>query len=590
MKRLALLLFVAASCIVRGQDVTPPAPANGNLVRNGNFTSTIVRENLWDGVDAQNHLSGDRASAYATSESGRIASIPMPVSPQCADMNGDRLLDVITCDPSGIVRCYFNSGTASAPVFTHAEIVPIFPPRVAKDEAWDRNYWTWPHSSPKISVYDWNRRGVQDLIIGNYGGDIVLLPNTGNATTPSYAQPTAYKTVRVPLGKRPWGNLFAPCVCDWNNDGKPDLLVGEGSYSANAIHLLLNQSASSTPKFSDEERYYLCYGDGREQLIPTLADYNGDGHADVLVGDRKGTVAVHLHPGTWKPGQELPLASFVDFGGKTTLGQAIAPHACDLNGDGLFDLLLGRADGRIVLATNTGTKTAPKFSNPVEIKGENLWSQDIRLPKGWTIDTGMGRGNLYAFTSVQEEASPGQGKVLRSGYYQSPNRVFRMLDLMIDGRDTTDFFRYWWDQWYPMTANWAAEVRETDAWVIRQELPPMDVGATYQLSFRMRASAIKGGTATVAFLAANENEPTKFTRVGRGSKVVKDESHEEVLEEVTFGSSATWKQVEKTFSVRFKDRQLKAEKTTLAIIEFKFQLAQYTGFCELADVLLIKKQ
>src|SRR5207244_1734575 len=114
-----------------------------------------------------------------------------------------------------------------------------------------------------------------------------------------------YGSVRVAVGSKPWGNLFAPCVVDWNKDGRPDLLIGEGSYSANAVFVLLNQSSASEPKFTDEHRHYLCYGDGREQLAPTVADINGDGEPDVLVGDRLGTVGIYLNPGKWKPGTEL---------------------------------------------------------------------------------------------------------------------------------------------------------------------------------------------------------------------------------------------------------------------------------------------
>ena len=93
-------------------------------------------------------------------------------------------------------------------------------------------------------LFDWNRRGAPDLIIGNYGGDILLVPNTGSAQAPSFPQPTNYDKVKVPTSvKRPWGNLFAPYAIDWNKDGKTDLLVGEGSYSANAVYVLLNQSS-----------------------------------------------------------------------------------------------------------------------------------------------------------------------------------------------------------------------------------------------------------------------------------------------------------------------------------------------------------
>jgi hypothetical protein len=585
---------ILAGCIVIAssafaQTPVPPAPAaNGNAVINGDFAKFTAQENLWDGVDAQNFLAGNSVGAYAVTESGKVGSLAMPLTVYFTDMNGDKRPDIVSCDPAGIVRVHFNSGTTSEPKFTTAEVVPIFPPQVAKDERWDRRgYWTWPHSIPKMTLFDWRRNGAPNLIFGNYTGDILMVDNTGGSSAPVFPQPGKYERVRVPVGSKPWGNLFAPCMVDWNKDGKPDLLIGEGSYSANSVYVLLNQSSGSEPKFTDDQRFYLCYGDGREQLVPTVVDYNGDGELDVLIGDRLGTVGVYLNPGKWKPGMELPLAQMISFGGTEKLGTGVAPHVCDYNGDGLFDLLIGKANGRIAVALNIGTKTEPKFGPAVDIMGENLWGKDIRIPASWTVDPGATRGNLYAYTSVQETAGPGGGKVLKSGYYPSPNKVIKMVPLIVDGVDSVDFFRYWWDQWYPMAANWSAGGRVTNSFVIRQNLTPLKVGSTYTLSFSLRGSGIRDGQATVAYLGANENKPTKFTSAGRGMKAVKDEAHEEIYETEKFSNTGTWKTVRKTVPVRFRDKSIKVlDVTTLAILEFRFELDQYTGFCEIADVQL----
>ena len=277
----------------------------------------------------------------------------------------------------------------------------------------------------------------------------------------------------------------------------------------------------------------------------------------------------------------------ISFDGTEKLGSAVAPHACDYNGDGLFDLLIGKANGRIAIALNIGTKTEPKFGPATDIPGVNLWSNDIRLPASWTVDAGSTRGNLYAYTSVQETAGPGGGKVLKSGYYPSPNKVIKMTPLIVDGADSVDFFRYWWDQWYPMTANWSAGGRVTNSFVIRQTLTPLKVGGNYTLSFSMKGAGIRDGQATVGYLGANENTPTKFTVAGRGMKAIKDEAHEEIYETEKFSNSPQWKTVKKSFPVKFRDKTIKSlDVTTLAIIEFKFELEQYSGFCEIADVQL----
>jgi hypothetical protein len=42
---------------------------------------------------------------------------------------------------------------------------------------------------------------------------------------------------------------LVPCVCDWNGDGKKDLLVGQ--FKTGAIRLYLNQGTDTEPVFGD---------------------------------------------------------------------------------------------------------------------------------------------------------------------------------------------------------------------------------------------------------------------------------------------------------------------------------------------------
>lgn len=571
------------------------SPAFGqNHVKNGDFTKFTGTDNVWDGVDGNQFLAGFRRETYAVTDSGRVGGLPMPVSVNFTDMNGDKLPDLVTADPAGVVRVHFNSGTPAEPKWTHAEVVPIFPPQIARDSAYDRSLWTAPHGVPKIAMFDWDRRGANDFIVGNYSGDILMIPNTGGSASPVYAQPTNYEKVRIPTSDRgrQWGNLFAPYPYDWNKDGKPDVLVGEGTYSANAVYVLLNKGSGSAPKFNEDDRSYLCYGDGREQLVPTVADYNDDGLPDVLVGDRKGQISVHLNKGDWKPGVELPFASFIKFGNSNTLNAGIAPYACDYNGDGLFDLLIGKTNGRIALAVNIGKKAEPKFAAPNELTGVDLIKEKVNSPDGWTLDPGNNRANLYAYIAVDpNEASPGGGKVLKAGYYPSPNKIIKMSTLGVDGKDTEDFFRYWYEVWYPINATWAGWVRPSDQFVLRQELGDLPVNTTYTFSFKVRGKMIQEGVATVAILGAAENIAKKFQKNERGAvKALKDETNEQILQSEKFTSSDAWKTVEKTFTLNFKERALKQlTASTLAVVEFKFTLPQYQGHCDIADVQLVGK-
>ncbi|MEI8341221.1 MAG: hypothetical protein WCH43_06750 [Verrucomicrobiota bacterium] len=48
----------------------------------------------------------------------------------------------------------------------------------------------------------------------------------------------------------------------------------------------------------------------------------------------------------------------------------------DINGDGVFDLITGKTNGRIAVALNKGTKEQPKFDTPAELKGVNAITEN----------------------------------------------------------------------------------------------------------------------------------------------------------------------------------------------------------------------
>ncbi len=433
--RLRLLLIAALLGATGG--LVPPASGQGvggapNLFGNNpGFEESVPTENDWDGVDGDGFLRVRPFNADVVSESGfRRTALPPAVG--WGDLNGDGKPDLLVADGNGYFYYYENRGaTPQEPKFTSAEVLPIFlstnPRRNASGTGWDARFAV-ARAAPRFALADWRRTGLLDLLVGNFQGELFFLPNTGSARAPVFRQPRPVESARLKLGARDLLplNLLAPAAADWSGRGRLDLLLGEGTYSANAVRLLENVGGGGgTPQFREERMAYLVYGDGRELLSPAVLDFDGDGRPDVLVADRTGRVTAHLQPpGGAKPGDDLPAGTPVTFGGSDRLPGCVTLCAADFNADGLVDLLFGLPNGRVAVSLNSGARGQPKFGPWQELRGEKRFP-GYRVPpykrgeSEWKTDTALPLGNALGFIAVVGAADdPGQPAAGRRALFE----------------------------------------------------------------------------------------------------------------------------------------------------------------------------
>ncbi len=390
-----------------------------------NGEDTEFYGNYWDGVDDQNNLRvAGRRGMYVLDDGGRMSTQAFPCSPNFVDINNDGLKDLIIGDPAGFVWLFLNSGAPGKPKFEHGGFLPTF-----------------VGNGAKVHVADWDENGTLDIIVGTFYGDMAVLKNRGNPQRPEFTTGMGIPRYVFPRAKQPkfaidhieaggkvlvLGNYLSPWLADWNNDGKFDLLWGEGTYSANSIRMLINTGTRGRPSFTKERMFYLAFGEGYEHLTPCMVDYNGDKIPDFIVGTRTGHFRMHkgspeqasatLAVATLRglqPPAALEFDKFLKIEGKNTFGKMSIAYPCDWNDDGLFDLLLGTVDGRIGLAINTGTPQEPLFDKVEYIKGVNRW-KDRRKPRGWGV--GSPNDGLYcnsAYMLTSDEVMAGQGFEIR---------------------------------------------------------------------------------------------------------------------------------------------------------------------------------
>ena len=143
-------------------------------------------------------------------------------------------------------------------------------------------------SATAVNAFDWDGDGDEDLLVGEIDGRVVLVPNEGTARKPAFG---ARRDVMVGAKLLRVDGDAGPFVADWDGDGLPDLLVGANDGS---VTWYRNTGTRKAPVLATgvELVARAPEGDGFP-TVPTrgvrakvcAADWNGDGKLDLLLGD-----------------------------------------------------------------------------------------------------------------------------------------------------------------------------------------------------------------------------------------------------------------------------------------------------------------
>ena len=159
--------------------------------------------------------------------------------------------------------------------------------------------------------------GDHDLVFGNQNGTLVFFKNnTVTGSPPLFQlQSTAFAGVDV-------GLFSAPQLYDWNQDGKLDLLIGNGQGRIAFYRNIGSNISASFVKVTDSlgkikinDASGLSFTNGFAK--PCMADLNADGFPELLVGTVTGEVHVFESHGL-SPTDSFPRISDLaglDFGG-----------------------------------------------------------------------------------------------------------------------------------------------------------------------------------------------------------------------------------------------------------------------------------
>jgi len=187
-----------------------------------------------------------------------------------------------------------------------------------------------------------------------------------------------------------------PSLCDWNNDGLQDLIIGEGgSFGDAKVSLYLNIGTESNHRFSDNYIFYaqvidtsslsdlVCPASGCLGCFPRALYWDSDEMKDLVVGQADGSVKLFLN--IWTDSYPIfDTGSFLKAGksglkSNINVGARATPCVVDWNNDGRKDLVVGALDGRIHVFINEGTDTEPDFIYDSLVQEDGV---DLVVPSG----------------------------------------------------------------------------------------------------------------------------------------------------------------------------------------------------------------
>jgi len=198
---------------------------------------------------------------------------------------------------------------------------------------------------------DWDNDGREDLLVGDGIGYLSLYRNLGAGGAPVYDQGSYLTcgTREIDLGED-----ACPVVVDWDGDGRKDLLCGSGS---GRVSLYRNRGEDHQPELEPARVVFEApaeLGGLANGSAPfAISDWNGDALPDIMIGTARGSLHLFLNQRGEAAGRRSRAGSFgaalpvTYLRGTLYLGMNPVPCVVDLDRDGLPDLLVGNADGEV---------------------------------------------------------------------------------------------------------------------------------------------------------------------------------------------------------------------------------------------------
>ena len=196
---------------------------------------------------------------------------------------------------------------------------------------------------------DWNNDGRLDLITGERNGYYTVYMRQTDSTLTSAGRIQAHGAV-IMTNNNAW-----PTVCDWNLDGRKDLLAGQEGLSGPCnVFVYLNKGTDSVPVFDDSTPVLhngIPFTDRR--YVPLLLDLDRDGMRDLVLGEWYSSVRLYANVGTDTNPVFNTFINLVQPDSSTYLnGNPPRVNFTDWDGDGDLDMIACDYYGSVFVRRN----------------------------------------------------------------------------------------------------------------------------------------------------------------------------------------------------------------------------------------------
>lgn len=201
-------------------------------------------------------------------------------------------------------------------------------------------------------------------------GNVMFYENTGKNNKPVFAFRDSSFLVNQMIDH---GANTAPVFWDMDNDGDQDMiLASNGDYGATHDQhdrLVLYENVGSKTKAVFQlavDDFLELKKDSIRRMVPVIADINRDNKPELLLGNFDGSLLLYNIVGSGKTAKAM-LVSRNAF--NVNVGASSVPHIADVDGDGYVDLLVGCYDGNTIHFKNTSKTDVPKFEHQTDTFG-----------------------------------------------------------------------------------------------------------------------------------------------------------------------------------------------------------------------------